>query len=204
MEEFLIALFEQTHTPELFEYNTEEKDYIHQILLPVNQEDKSNNKNLVYMDVQTLLEQSFTTSGVLLKKRPPNGFIVKMPVAAGKLVGCAGIIPNLTLNLHSILEKEKTLEEDQATTMTLSAVICLKKNHFTAFVRSGKEDTSPWIFMDSSPTNRRPKVAALNELNEEIQASHERVEKAHGILDKEQPEYNGIRLLTDCYMCIYI
>lgn len=147
-------LFKLMSIPPFLQYDNDESDFIHQITLPFTWEE---NQFQPYLTVQSLLENSFNTFDVKLKNRPECVFILKLPISDGVLIPCKGVIPNLTLDLSRVLS-----DPDSATRhnriMSLHAVICLKQNHFVVFVRTGKVDNSPWVFMDSNPTSQKPFV----------------------------------------------
>lgn len=154
VEEFLVDLFKLIDTPSFFNYDNDEGDYIHQITLPFTWEE---NQYQPYLTLQSLLEKSFDTYGVKLAKRPENVFIVKLPISDGVLIPCAGVIPNLTLDLSRVLVAPESVNRN-GRMMRLHAVICLKRNHFVVFVRSENGDNAPWVFMDSNPTAQQPYV----------------------------------------------
>lgn len=157
VEEFLTDLFKLAGIPTLLNYDNDEGDYIHQITLPFTWEE---NQYQPYLTLQSLLENSFDTFDVKLTKRPEGAFIVKLPICNGVLIPCKAVVPNLTLNLSKILTEPETTTKHNKT-MTLHAVICLKQNHFVAFVRPENCDGVPWVLMDSKPTLQKPYVCFL-------------------------------------------
>lgn len=199
MEEFIVVLFELLNIPELIKYTTGEKDYIHQIVVPM----ELGLPHVPYKTTQALLEKSFAMSEVKLANRPDRAFILKMPVSNGKLLGCNGVLPNLVLDLTPILDSPNA-KSGESRNMSLSALIYLRNNHFVALVQTGQDETSPWIFMDSNPTSSKPRVQVLHGFSKEIETSVNEAWKTGGRLPEDQPKCGGFHLYSDAFMCIYV
>ncbi len=150
VEEFITDLFIKMNTPPLLNYDDGDGDYFHRIALPLTWQE---NEFVPYLTVQSLLERSFETYNVKLTALPHGGLIIKLPVSNGTLVPCTGVIPNLTLNLSRIVASSTNNHstDENEKMMNLRSVICWNNNHFVAYVRTGIERNSPWIFMDSNP-----------------------------------------------------
>lgn len=188
-----MTLFELIKTPESLEYNTGECDFMHQIILP-----PLGSTLPRYLDVQTLLETSLAESDVLFARKPERGLIIKLPISDGRLVGITkGVIPNPILTIwcgkHSLPAE-----------MNLSAVICLRHNHFVSFVKTGQA-SSLWLFMDSKPTTSNPESRLLHGVDEAIIRSLEEWNQGGDILGgyEELLTCNEFNLFRDAYICIY-
>ncbi|CAL8103371.1 unnamed protein product [Orchesella dallaii] len=155
-EDFIISLFHILKVSKMFEYDNGASDYVHQTVLPSSWE---SSHKLHSMTVQSLILESFTGSGLKLKNPPKELFIVKLPVSNGELIPCNYVLPNLKIDLAEIISPNPmAIGESPKVSMSLSAVICFRHSHFVAFVRTGKDELSPWIFMDSNPTTGRTDV----------------------------------------------
>lgn len=151
MEDFLADLFKVMEVPPFLEYDNAETDYIHQIALPLTWEMEHKTD---FMSLQSLLEGSLKAFEVQLQKLPDSLLIIKLPVSDGVLIPSNGVIPNITLDLKDMM----LLGDFSDCTMALKAVICLRKSHFTCFVRPRSHGNSSWVFMDSKPTSQIPYV----------------------------------------------
>lgn len=182
---------------ELLEYDSGEKDFIHEIVVPIDPEGRRKEK---YKPLQELVELSFVMAGVKLRRKPSNAFMIKVSPSSSLLLGCDGVLPNLSLNFKNLLEEGSPFERD----MGISAIICKRNDHFVAFVRSGQDETSPWLFMNSDPDESIPKVEVLKNLSEEIEWCLDEAKKSGGDVTTEEPKCDGFRLFADAYMFIYV
>ncbi|XP_071959312.1 uncharacterized protein [Antedon mediterranea] len=89
--------------------------------------------------------------------------------------------------------------------MELFAVVCIETSHYVAFVKSGEEKHSKWLFFDSMADRigdqdgfNIPKITELPHFRDWI----EHPEKHEHLSDKELEEPLR-RLLCDAYMCFY-
>lgn len=193
MGEFLVSLFELIKAPEPIEYNTGEKDFMHQILLP-----KHRSVIPEYLDVQTMLEASLTVSNVKFTQKPERGLIIKLPVSDGRLSGVKkGVIPNSFLTL-------KCGKSGKPEVVTLSAVICLRNDRFVCFAKIEKGGPL-WTFMDSRPTKVAPESRVMHGVDEAIIRSLEEVSKVGDIYGGHEVllTCNEFSLFRDTYICIY-
>lgn len=81
----------------------------------------------------------------------------------------------------------------------LLAVICLKNNHYSAFVKTGTDRLAPWLFYEAIPTES-PEVYLLEDFSRWL----DRLEKEPGrYRDYAKTNPYLKRLITESHICIY-
>ncbi len=98
-EEFLYLLFENAlNIPEFIKYSNGNKDFMHQIV--VKPKDRSR-----CQDIQFLLETSMEINNLKFKELPLPALMLCMPRCNGRLVYYEAIIPSMSLNIGSFIDK---------------------------------------------------------------------------------------------------
>ncbi|ODM93702.1 Ubiquitin carboxyl-terminal hydrolase CYLD [Orchesella cincta] len=198
-EDFIMTLLHVLNAPHMFEYDNGAADYVHQIFLPFHSD---TSQTLPTMTVQSLILASFKESGLKLRHTPKGLFIVKLPVSNGRLIPCERVLPDLKINLEDISSPNKSAGEQSKASMSLSAIICYRSSHYVAFVRTGKDELSPWIFMDSNPTTGHPNVVLLQYTGRIMADILKGDSSIWGRVPQNEADF-AKRLTKDAFMCIY-
>jgi hypothetical protein len=136
---------------EFIVYDNNVKDYLHQVNL--------GDHNLPpVITLKQCLEMSMKDYKLKLKSLPSPAFIVEIPRNHSGIIQSTTIIPNLTLDLESLMSPENSDNRSPNVLMNLVAVICINDFHFVTFVKCGKGPLSHWVLFDSNPSEERPKV----------------------------------------------
>lgn len=125
--------------PEFLEYNSKQKDFIFQLFPPIDKSWLANFTGKI-PSLELMLEQHFLEQEVKLAKMPDPVFIIKLPVSKG-VSAFKKILVESELSMRNLLQSGENLW------MSLKAVICLDRHHFTCFVKTGKKFV--WIYHDS-------------------------------------------------------
>jgi len=181
-------------------YDNGVKDYLHQINL--------GDHNLPpVMTVKQCLEMSLKDYNFKLQNIPSPAFIIEIPRHHTGIIQSTTIVPNLTLNMDSLLNKtgSDNLGTSPSSVMSLSSIICIKDFHFVAFVKCGKGILSHWVLFDSHPSEERPTVEIVTNMGECLESlEHQVLTNPIKVAESKHklPQFVQ-RLLSDIYVCIY-
>lgn len=127
-------------------------DFVFQLFPPTNEVWLTNSTG-TNPSMEILLEHNFMDQEVKLAKMPDPVFMVKLPVGKG--------VPAFKkVLLESELSMRNLLESGEVLWMSLKAVICLDRNHFTCFVKTGRKFV--WLYHDSMPGCQHGPVSLFN------------------------------------------
>ncbi|ODM93703.1 Ubiquitin carboxyl-terminal hydrolase CYLD [Orchesella cincta] len=195
-EDFILTLFEKIcDIPKFYVFNNEAEDFVFQIHVLYQQEKKTT------ADLQKLLQRSFQEIDVKLCKLPFPAFIVKLPVCHGDPL-FEKVLPNLVITLDRILDAKllKSAGIGFENRMLLRAIICLKNQHYTSFVRITNDRYSHWVYFDSKPGSLDPEVVLLRNFSEVLENPTE----VYQTYSPRSLSYKGIDFaMRNAYICIY-
>lgn len=136
---------------EFITYDNGVRDYLHQINL-------GDQALAPVITLKQCLEMSFQDYNLKLQCIPSPAFIIEVPRHHHSVIQSTVIVPNLTLNMDSLLSSKGSENSNTVKLMNLVAVICIIDVHFVTFVKCGKGVLSHWVLFDSNPSEERPKV----------------------------------------------